>query len=205
MTRNTLAAVALLGLGGCNWYYNDLPSPDDLMHNISWFDHMIVSRAVQPYESAAVPRRAPAGSVPVGGGEADWRTGNPDEMVFSFDTTYAKKLAHATIKPRPDSRSGEDVYNTYCTVCHGAQATGGTDAPVKEMAAPSLLTAQARGYSDGYLYSMIRYGRGRMPQYGEKIVRVDERWAAVDYVRSLQAKALAPAAATPAPAKTGAK
>ena len=39
------------------------------------------------------------------------------------------------------------------------------------MGAPSLLTARARGYSDGYLYSIMRYGRGVMPRYGDKIVR----------------------------------
>jgi len=78
---------------------------------------------------------------------------------------------------------------------------------VREILPLSLLTAQARAYKDGYIYSMLRYGRNRMPQYGDKIVRPDERWAVVDYVRSLQAKApvtaapgAAPAAA-PAPAK----
>ena len=59
---------------------------------------------------------------------------------------------------------------------------------------PSLLTTTARGWSDGYLYSITRYGRGVMPQYGDKIVRRDERWAVVDYVRSLQAASPLPAA-----------
>ena len=204
MTRKLLLAAALLGLGGCNWYYNDVPSPDDLMHHISWFDHMIVSKAIQPYQGGDIPRNAPAGAVPVGGGEADWHTGHPDSMSFNFDTVVAKKLTHPVVTPRPDSRSGEEVFNTYCAVCHGAQGTGGADAPVKEMAAPSLLTAQARGYNDGYLYSMVRYGRLRMPQYGDKIVRIDERWAVVDYVRALQAKAPAPVATPAAPAKKGA-
>ena len=204
MTRKVLLAAALLGLGGCNWYYNDVPSPDDLMHRISWFDHMLVSKAVQPYQGG-VPRVVPAGAVPVGGGEADWRLGDPLKMEFNFDTNVAKKLAHGHVPARVDSRSGEDVYNTYCAVCHGVQGAGSADAAVKEMHAPSLLTGQARGYSDGFLYSMLRYGRGRMPQYGDKIVRQDERWAAVDYVRKLQAAAPAPAAPATAPvAKKGA-
>jgi mono/diheme cytochrome c family protein len=206
VTRKLLLAVALVGLGGCNWWYNDVPSPDDLMHHISWFDHMIKSKAIQPYQGADVPRNTPAGAVPVGGGEADWGTGNPAKLVFNFDTMYAKKLAHPHVTPRPDSRSGEAVFNTYCAVCHGAGATGSADAAVKEMLAPSLLTAQARGYTDGYLYSMLRYGRGRMPQYGDKIVRQDERWAVVDYLRSLQAAApVAPSAFTPTPAPAPAK
>jgi mono/diheme cytochrome c family protein len=205
VTRKVLLAAALLGLGGCNWYYNDVPSPDDLMHRISWFDHMLVSKAVQPYQGG-VPRLVPAGAVPVGGGEADWHLGDPHKMEFNFDTNVAKKLVHPRGAARPDSRSGQDVYNTYCAVCHGPQGTGAADAAVREMAAPSLLTAQARGYTDGYLYSMIRYGRLRMPQYGDKIVRLDERWAVVDYLRTLQAAAPAPAATPPAaPVKKGAR
>ena len=33
---------------------------------------------------------------------------------------------------------------------------------------------------------MIRYGRGVMPRYGDKVYRRDDRWAIVDYVRKLQ-------------------
>ena len=203
--RNALCVAALLILGGCNWYYNDVPSPDDLMHNISWFDHMIVSKAIQPYQSANVPRNIPAGAVPVGGGEADWHTGDPNKLVYTFDTLVANKLARAVLTSRPDSRSGEEVYNTYCAVCHAVPGTGGADAPVKEMAAPSLLTAKARAYTDGYLYSMVRYGRLLMPPYGDRIVRADERWAVVGYVRTLQAKSPPPAPIPTAPVKKGAR
>jgi mono/diheme cytochrome c family protein len=205
--RKALVTIGLLGLGGCNWYYNDVPSPDALMQKIPWFDQMIVSKAVQPYQGSDVPRNTPAGSVPVGGGEADWRTGDPKTLVYLFDTVYAKKLVRPAITPRPDSRGGEELYNTYCAVCHGSQGTGAVDAPVREMAAFSLLTAKARAYNDGYLYSMIRYGRLLMPQYGDKITRPDERWAVVDYVRALQAKAPGSPSATPAPAsvKKGAR
>ena len=207
MTRKLLLAAMLLGLGGCNWWYNTVPSPDDLMNHIPWFDQMILSKAVEPYSRADVPRYTPAGAVPFGGGEADWRVGDPRNLTYGFDTLVAKKLVRPTLTRRPDSRSGDEVYNTYCAVCHGFQGAG--DGPVREIMPLSLLTAQARAYNDGYIYSMLRYGRGRMPQYGDKIVRADERWAVVDYVRSLQSKApvaaapvaAAPAAAAPVPAK----
>jgi mono/diheme cytochrome c family protein len=206
--RKAWLAISLLGLGGCNWWYNDVPSPDALMQKIPWFDHMILSKAIQPYQGNDVPRNTPIGAVPVGGGEADWHTGDPRALVYMFDTVYAKRLVRPAFTPRPDSRSGEELYNTYCAVCHGPQGTGAADAPIREMGALSLLTAKARAYNDGYLYSMVRYGRLLMPQYGDKIVRIDERWAVVDYVRSLQAKApvaAPPGAPTPAvPARKGA-
>ena len=207
MTRKLVLGAILLCLGGCNYWYNTVPSPDDLMKHIPWFDQMVLTKAVPPYSRADVPRYTPAGTVPVGSGQADWRLGDPRSLTYGFDTLVAKKLVRPNITPRPDSRSGEEVYNTYCAVCHGF--TGAGDGPVKEILPLSLLTAQARAYNDGYIYSMIRYGRGRMPQYGDKIVRPDERWAVVEYVRSLQAKAPVPAAvpATPvapaAPPKKG--
>ena len=60
------------------------------------------------------------------------------------------------------------------------------------IAAPSLLTRRARAYSDGYIYSIIRYGRGVMPRYGDKVYAPADRWAIVNHVRKLQAQAPAP-------------
>ncbi len=198
--RKGWLALLVLGLGGCNYYYNQIPSPDDLMHNIPWFDHMIYSQAVHPYESADVPRNTPPDAIPLGGGEADWRVGNPASMSFGFDTNAANALKHPTTPPGPAARSGKELFNTYCSACHGYDGLAQSPASLLGVHALSLMTAQARHFTDGYLYSMIRYGRGRMPQYGDKIVRPDERWAVVDYLRQLQAASPVdpgPAAAVP--------
>ena len=54
-----LRAVAVLGAalftGACDAWYN-APSPDNLWHKVPWFDHMIVSKAVNPYSRVDVPR-----------------------------------------------------------------------------------------------------------------------------------------------------
>ncbi len=49
------------------------------------------------------------------------------------------------------------------------------------------MTPRAAGFSDGYLYSIVRYGRGIMAPYGDKIFRQEDRWRVVNYVRTLQA------------------
>ena len=196
MTRRLTFAILLLGLGGCNWWYNEVPSPDDLMHRVPWFDHMLLSKGVHPYQRIDIPRNTPAGVVPMGGGEREWRVGDPAAAfpVYGFDTLVANALQHPTGPAKVGARGGEELFNTYCAVCHGFQgAADGTVTPYN--GAPSLLTANARHWADGYLYSIIRYGRAGMPQYGDKIVRPDERWAVVDYVRSLQAKSPLPPAA----------
>jgi mono/diheme cytochrome c family protein len=96
--------------------------------------------------------------------------------------------------PAATLAAGDSLFHIYCAVCHGP--TGAADGPVTpKIGAPSLLTPKARGWSDGHIYSLIRYGRGVMPRYGDKIVLPDERWAVVNYVRKLQADQPLPVAA----------
>jgi len=189
VTRRS-AALLLLGLlGGCNFYYNTLPSPDDLMKLAPWFDHMVTTPAVFPYSRLDVPREAVPGTVPIDGGEADWRLGapNPATLVYAFDSLVAAKLNNP-LAPSELVARGDTLYGNFCAVCHGALGAG--DGPVgRRVGAPSLLTARARAYPDGYLYSMVRYGRGVMPLYGDKIYDQRDRWAVVNYVRALQGAA----------------
>jgi mono/diheme cytochrome c family protein len=194
MRNRTLAGLVALVLAatGCNAYYN-APGPDDLMHIVPWFDAMIKQPSVHPYERADIPRNTVAGTVPITGGMADW------SAEWPANTTTADKLVNP-LAGQAASATGDTLYHTFCSPCHGNIGAG--DGLVgKKMAAPSLLTDQARHYTDGYLFSIIRYGRGLMPRYGDK-VRGTMRWEIVNYVRQLQSAAVpAPAA----PATTGGK
>ena len=181
------AMLALLGTTACDFYYNDVPSPDDLMHLVPWFDAMIQQPTVYPYQRADVPRSTVPGTVPVSGGEADWST---EWSVLNLAT--ADKLVNP-VAGQPASPVGDSLFHTYCAVCHG-QAGAGDSKVGPQLATPSLLTDRARGYSDGYLYSIIRYGRGVMPKYGDK-VRGPKRWEIVNYVRQLQSGTVAAVAA----------
>ena len=49
----------------------------------------------------------------------------------------------------------------------------------------NLSGPQVAGYTDGYIYGMIRVGRGLMPAYAHQISHFD-RWHIVNYVRTLQ-------------------
>lgn len=192
--RATLVLLLTLGVGGCQFYYDKVPSPDDLMHIVPWFDAMIGSPSVHPYESADVPRYTVPGTVPVTGGEADYEA-----------NWRAARTAEADALVNPTDRSvtaiGDTMYQTYCATCHGTQGAG--DGLVgRRMGAPSLLTERARAFSDGYLYSIIRYGRGVMPRYGDKIFNPTLRWEVVNYLRMLQAQGTAAPAAAPAQGAT---
>jgi mono/diheme cytochrome c family protein len=174
----------VVALGGCDWYYNTLPSPDDLMKAIPWFDHMIHSPAVHPYARGNVPRYTVPGTVPVHSTEADWSA-----EWNAGNWAVADRLVNPT-DPDEVLAVGDTLYRIYCSVCHGPR--GAADGPVSSrIGAPSLLTDQARARSDGHLYSVIRYGRGVMFPYGDKIPDPRRRWAVVHYVRRLQAEAAA--------------
>jgi mono/diheme cytochrome c family protein len=81
---------------------------------------------------------------------------------------------------------GKQLFVTFCTPCHGADGLTRGFVGARFPFVRSLITAQARGYTDAYLFAMIRNGRGLMPRYGAR-VSVDERWDLVNYVRNLQA------------------
>ncbi len=84
---------------------------------------------------------------------------------------------------------GQELYDRYCIVCHGPDGVG-ANANIAALhpilPAYNLSGAQVAGYSDQYLYAMIRVGRGLMPEYGSRITHFD-RWKIVNYVRTLQA------------------
>jgi mono/diheme cytochrome c family protein len=220
--RRHRAALALLAVlcGACDVWYNKVPSPDDLWHIVPWFDHMIRARYVHPYQTSGVPRYTPEGTVPVTGGEPDWSgewTTGKTTTADALQNPYAAAGAGAAWNPGPDvpqiprdiGASGDTLFQTYCAVCHGG--AGDAKGPVSSrIGAPSLLTSRARAYSDGYIYSIIRYGRGVMPRYGDKVYAPAERWAIVNHVRKLQARSPAAAAAPgtaapipPGPSATG--
>jgi mono/diheme cytochrome c family protein len=174
-----LAVLAtLLGVAGCDYWYNDIPSPDDALHLVPWFDAMIKQPAVYPYQRADVPRNTVPGTVPITGSEPDWSA----EWAVG-NTATADKLANP-LAGQPASAVGDTLFHTYCAVCHGIAGAGDGKVGL-QLAAPSLLTDRARAYSDGYIYSILRFGRGVMPRYGDKI-RGAKRWEVVNYVRHLQ-------------------
>jgi mono/diheme cytochrome c family protein len=201
MRRKLLLGLLPLALAGCDFWYNTVPSPDQIWYRISWFDHMIYSPAVNPYSRLDVPRTTVKGTVPVGGGEADWETGDGANLAYAFDQAAADRLVNPTTTGSgmpvpgpampmlpPSAERGDSLYGTYCATCHGMSGAGNGLVASRFVGVPSILTDRARAYTDGYLYSIVRYGRGLMPKYGDKLPNQTDRWLIVNHVRALQAR-----------------
>ncbi len=83
-------------------------------------------------------------------------------------------------------RRGQERYNIYCTVCHGA--TGEGDGMIVRRGfppPPSYHIDRLKGAPDGHYFSVITNGFGRMFEYGTR-VPAEDRWAIIAYIRALQ-------------------
>lgn len=200
-----LAAALLLTTSAC------VPL-DDLMATI-FGRSMRDQNSFDPYEN---PVPAPENAVPFASANfpaarGELMVGQPEGLEVppppftQADVTLQRDVVMNLVNPVPaDAESlarGEELYLRNCAPCHGPDGAGQTGYII-EAGYPliiSLLSEQAVGYPDGYIYGMIRVGRGLMPAYGARISHFD-RWNVVNYVRQLQqAAAPAPVEEPPAP------
>jgi len=206
------ALAALLLTSGC--------IPMDNVMMVVFGRSMRDQRSFDPYENTHMPAE---GSVPFAAGNypaqlGQVNVGQPQVAEYDIPPFTAADMARGgavasglvnPVPPTPESLArGQLLYNRYCTVCHGPEGLS-AQAPIIEkhpvMAAFNLATGASRGQTDGFIYGMIRVGRGVMPPYGDRISHFD-RWHIVNYVRQLQAQAggvagggAAPGAPAPAP------
>ncbi len=81
---------------------------------------------------------------------------------------------------------GEERYNIYCAVCHGAAGDGDSITKKYGMLTVASLTDQRLvDYTDGQLYDVVKNGKGLMLGYADRLT-VEDRWNVVLYVRALQ-------------------
>ena len=152
-----------------------------------------------PYEH---PLPAPPGSVPFAspnGGEHLGALEGTDPALRAFAASPAG-VNPLTADDPAALALGKVMYDRHCMVCHGTQGRG--DGPIigqgKFPLAPTLVADNALTLSDGYIYGIIRAGRGLMPAYGARLTHT-ERWAVVTYVNQLQGGA----GAAPQPGSAG--
>ena len=81
--------------------------------------------------------------------------------------------------------NAQALYKTYCTPCHGAKGKGDGQAAVGLAKKPADHTSDyVQSQTDGALFWMITEGHNPMPSYKTTITE-DQRWALVNYIRTL--------------------
>jgi mono/diheme cytochrome c family protein len=160
----------------------------------AWFTDFKNQPRLEPWESFSVdlkdtlvaPRYQPQNAVPIQGATVAGFTISYTPSPLTVDSMSG--LQNPVTADAASLARGRMYYSINCAVCHGDQGDGrGGMAQLNPAYAysPSLLTASARGRSDGYIFGIIRNGRGSMPSYA----RIEEvnRWDVANYVRALQA------------------
>ena len=171
-----LLAVVLLA-AGCNWFTDFKRQPSVK----PWGEFSADSGELKGF------RGQPAGSVSTHGSFA------PGYAV-SYAPLPATIDSFSTIQNPvvPDARSllnGRKYFQITCAPCHGD--AGDANTPMKALSPMyafvlSLVTDQAKARSDGYIWGMMRNGRGLMPTANR--IEEMERWDVVNYVRGLQGR-----------------
>lgn len=184
-----LALIALLSL-------NVLMTHDAAKRNVDVFPNMAASI---PYDSFARNPNFGDGKtlrLPVPG------TIIRGAMPLHYAATPADALRAGRELVSPVSHDkkalarGAVVFANYCETCHGPQGKG--DGRVAQRGFPmpaSLLAPRALQMADGQMFHVVTYGQNNMPSYAAQIDRSD-RWAVIEYVRSLQQAAKTPAKGT---------
>ena len=171
MRKSVLAALALL-VAGCTL--------DDIVKQLPYLATMTRQPSVAPY---TMNRPPVPGTVPVTGTEPALRISANRDTLALID-----RLVNPRSRTAESLERGRWLYATYCAVCHGPAGAGDGQMAVPNGPFPPMpvTSARARTFTDGYIFTLVRFGRGVMPRYGDK-VRGNDRWDLVNYVRELQA------------------
>lgn len=168
-----------------------------VLSSCEWFSDFKTQPKVDPWEVVSTDSVRTRGA-----NDTVASRGNPQNSVSiygnavpAFAVSYAplpatvdsmKGLANPTAPDENSLGEGRKYYQINCAVCHGLAGNG--DGTVTKFGMPgiSLTNDNAKAYTDGYLWGMIRNGRGLMPPYN----RIDDmkRWDVVNYVRGLQGR-----------------
>ena len=180
MSDNTLSSrakrgtsvLALIMLGGCSWFTDFKQQPK-----------------IDPWESPSdtiPPRGNPQFSVPVYGSTAPGLT--YDRAPPPAAVSAMAGLANPVLPDSASVNRGRIQYQINCSVCHGPSGMGNGTATKYGFPAIGIGASSnaANTLSDGYIFGMIRNGRGLMPSYNR--IEEHDRWDIVNYLRSIQGK-----------------
>ena len=192
--RRAVVAALPLALGACSWFTDFKSQPN------------IKPWQVFNPDSAETKgfRGNPEASVSTNGTlMPPWVVsyGQLPNVIDSMST-----LANPVPADSASLRRGRIYFQINCAPCHGRAGKGDGTATKLGMVPMPLVSDRAKNFTDGYIWGMIRNGRGLMPSYN-RIEEMD-RWDVVNYIRAVQGKIAGVVAdTTPAglPGETGDK
>ena len=126
-----------------------------------------------------------------------------DSLTPSRGNPQMSAIANPHATSAASLANGRKYYSINCSPCHGDKGMGDGPATKYGMPGINLTTDVTKGRSDGYIFGMIRNGRGLMPPYNR--IEEPDRWDVVNYLRALQGGAQVETGPLAAPGVTGDK
>ena len=84
-------------------------------------------------------------------------------------------------------RVGKMMYAKHCKSCHGNVGLGdGPKAASMEAKMTPFNDPKFQAQSDGTIYYQSIIGKGEMPNFEKKIPEEEDRWAVINYIRTLK-------------------
>lgn len=170
MRNAALLVLTALATTGCEWFSDFKQQPK-----------------VDPWESVAdsiPPRANPQLSVPVYGSVAPGFAYDRGATIPAINAMAS--LSNPVAADERSLRNGRMQFEINCAVCHGIAGAG--NGPVTQFNFPPIPIGAgsnaATTLSDGYLFGIIRNGRGLMPSYNR--IEEADRWDIINYLRSIQ-------------------
>ena len=193
MRRATVAALPLV-FGACAWFtdFKQQPSVG------TWQEFSSDSGELKGF------RGQPQNSVSTGGTLAAGYAISYSPMIATIDSFST--IQNPTAADARSLLNGRKYFTINCAVCHGDSGDG--NGALKQLNpaygfAPSLIADITKNRTDGYIWGMLRNGRGLMPS-ANRIEEAD-RWDVVNYVRGLQGKYAVELGPVGRPGETGDK
>jgi len=164
-----IALVFPLLLTACEWFTDFKRQPS-------------ISTWEQVKDSTTPSRGNPQMSVPTVGTAVAGYQVSYGAMPATIDSMSG--LRNPTAATDSSLANGRKYFQINCVVCHGDRAMGDGPATGFGMPGINLTTDLTKARTDGYIFGMIRNGRGLMPPYNR--IEEQDRWDVVNYLRALQ-------------------
>ena len=170
--RFAIALVGVVGVTSACWE----------QVSSEWFSQMKEQPAVQAQEGVP-PLVPPDHTIPFGGLEP--RIDSPAPAFMP----EAMALQNPIAKTDLSVARGAELYGIYCVLCHGEDGMGNQEqlpvaASLSKGGMPPAPLLALPGYSDGFLFTKIRYGKPGMPGYPQ--IAPEDRWHIVNYLRTMK-------------------
>jgi mono/diheme cytochrome c family protein len=167
--HGALLGISAVGITGCEWFTDFKRQP----HVVTWESWNADSLGV---------RGQPQGSVPTDGTAVPAWMVSYTPAIATIDSMAG--IANPVAVSDASVAAGRMHYQVNCAVCHGDNADG--QGTVTRFGFPgiTLQNETAKNRTDGYIFGMMRTGRGLMPSYNR--IEERDRWDVVNYLRALQ-------------------